>query len=267
MRAVRWCLVPAWPPAGVNPARWAVNGAQPTTALRRQYQPAQSYGGPKGDACDDVDEDHVVDAKDNCPQIYQWREEDWRDTDRDGQGDLCDDDLDGDRQPNAADNCPLIPNYNGFGGNGEDTTETSRGLPADGVGDACDLCPAVSSPDNNDLDGDGLANPCDQDDDNDAVCDVGGPLPGGAGGVPTAGCQPGKGSQNGQPADNCPSGRTMNRATSTTTASALSAMARRQSGWKASSTTTAPAIEFPAADENPDPGLPAVCRQLSARSF
>jgi hypothetical protein len=190
---------------GCQPGRWqTINGPVDNCPAVANTNQLDRFGSSKGDACDDVDEDHVVDAEDNCPQLYQWRTEDWRDTDADGQGDLCDNDLDGDLQPNQLDNCPFVPNYNGIGGNGEDTTETSRGLPADGVGDACDLCPTVSSPDNSDLDGDGLANPCDQDDDNDAVCDVGGPLPGGTGGVPAEGCRPGKGMQNGQPADNCP---------------------------------------------------------------
>ena len=41
----------------------------------------------------------------------------------------------------------------------------------DKIGNACDLCPAVSSSDNEDPDGDGKGNPCDTDDDNDGVLD------------------------------------------------------------------------------------------------
>ncbi|HRW04996.1 MAG TPA: hypothetical protein P5121_07885, partial [Caldilineaceae bacterium] len=73
----------------------------------------------------------------------------------------------------------------------------------------CDLCPFVSSPDNTESDypPDGFANPCDQDDDNDAICDQGGPLAGGVDGIPAEGCKPGRstvGPLNPQPADNCP---------------------------------------------------------------
>ncbi|MCB0107123.1 MAG: thrombospondin type 3 repeat-containing protein, partial [Caldilineaceae bacterium] len=161
-----------------------------------------------GDRCDDSDGDGRVDADDNCPSIRQVTATDWRDTDGDHKGDLCDDDDDNDGQADALDNCPLIRNYGDFG-NGEDTTETDRGLPADNVGDACDLCPFVSSPDNTESDypPDGFANPCDQDDDNDAICDQGGPLAGGVDGIPAEGCKPGRGTVgplNPQPADNCP---------------------------------------------------------------
>ena len=51
------------------------------------------------------------------------------------------------------------------------TTEKNIGLPADRVGDACDLCPFTSGADNRDPDKDGLGNACDDNDDNDKWID------------------------------------------------------------------------------------------------
>ncbi len=112
-----------------------------------------------GDACDDTDGDSALDSVDNCRTAFNPTQ---ADMDRDGLGDACDPDIDGDLRSNALDNCPVNSNPGQ-----EDNTESSRGLPRDGIGDACDLCPQVSSPDNSDQDRDGLANPCDDDDDGD----------------------------------------------------------------------------------------------------
>ena len=76
-------------------------------------------------------------------------------------------DIDGDLWINQLDKCPVNANFGQ-----EDTTEFNLGLPRDGIGDAVDLCPLVSSADNTDLDGDGMANPCDDDDDGDGWLDV-----------------------------------------------------------------------------------------------
>ncbi len=58
----------------------------------------------------------------------------------------------------------------------------------DGIADGCDNCPTTSNADQRDDDLDGVGNPCDPDDDNDAVCDVGGPQPNGTPGTPPGGC-------------------------------------------------------------------------------
>lgn len=176
-----------------------------------------------GDLCDDdLDNDGRVNAQDNCPTIRQGVVRgDWNDFDGDGVGDPCDLDGDNDGVCNVGGPLPAGPSFpgvpvggcragppDGVGAAGdvcplardpgqEDTTETGQGQPADHVGDACDLCPNVSDADNTDTDGDGVADPCDQDDDNDHICDLGGPFLPGAGGVipdprfPGSGCEPG----------------------------------------------------------------------------
>lgn len=62
-----------------------------------------------GDACDnnlDRDLDGVQDNRDNCPDIANAEQ---TDTDKDGLGDKCDPDIDNDRILNERDNCPFIP--------------------------------------------------------------------------------------------------------------------------------------------------------------
>ena len=142
-------------------------------------------GDGQGDVCDeDDDNDGVPDTSDNCPLVSNPVQ---RDMDGDGVGDACDD-SDGDGLVDADDNCPFIPN------------EAQADIDDDGVGDVCDNCPDVSngpsagtctaghvgspcsahgacgpggrcSKNQEDMDGDGLGDACDEDDDNDGVLD------------------------------------------------------------------------------------------------
>lgn len=100
----------------------------------------------------DADGDGIVDASDNCPNVYNpvhVYASAQEDSDTDGVGDACDTcpadngntcalfdpfDIDGDGYPNVLDNCPGLPNENQ-----DDEDE-------DGKGDDCDHCPAIANP-------------------------------------------------------------------------------------------------------------------------
>jgi hypothetical protein len=83
-----------------------------------------------GDACDDVnddpDGDGVLADTDNCPDVWNASQ---ADADADGAGDACDDDDDADGVPDASDNCDAVPNP------GQEDQD------GDGAGDLCDRCP------------------------------------------------------------------------------------------------------------------------------
>ncbi|MBN2800815.1 MAG: thrombospondin type 3 repeat-containing protein, partial [Deltaproteobacteria bacterium] len=123
---------------------------------------------------DDTDGDGVGDNTDLCPGVadpYQL------DADGDLTGDACDPDLDGDGVANADDAFPEDPeewadadadgagdNWDRFPHDPHEWADTDR----DGVGDNADLCPEVADPDQLDLDGDLIGDPCDEDVDGDA---------------------------------------------------------------------------------------------------
>jgi Zn-dependent metalloprotease len=84
-----------------------------------------------GTACDpsedgDLDNDTVIDTKDNCPLTAN---PDQKDSDKDGDGNACDPDDDGDGFSNDNDNCPFTAN------------KGQKDSDKDGTGDACDPCP------------------------------------------------------------------------------------------------------------------------------
>lgn len=121
-----------------------------------------------GDACDDSDNDGIIDLEDTCPDIYDTEQPDYdddgvgdvcdncilfdnpgqEDDDEDGIGDVCGPDIDNDTIVNIHDNCVYIPNTD------------QLDIDGDGIGDVCDNCPDVDNPDQTDTDEDGFGDVC-----------------------------------------------------------------------------------------------------------
>jgi hypothetical protein len=151
----------------------------------------------------DSDFDGICDADDNCKL---WRNTAQRDTDGDGFGDACDFsvsdpdpvidiDLDGLApivdQDTDGDGCPDI---------GDQHPQKSLVVTGTHFASTCGAgVEPVYTFEGADSDGDGVLDCADLDDDNDALCDEGGPLSEDAGGVPAGGCFPGPESR-----DPCP---------------------------------------------------------------
>jgi hypothetical protein len=146
-----------------------------------------------GDLCDDdQDGDHHTVAQGDCDDRNPARhpaafencngiddncngrtDEDYPDTDGDGQADCVDGDDDNDGILDQADNCPTVANPNQENNDGDAQGDAcDPDDDEDGVPDVTDNCQRVANPDQANHDDDALGDQCDDDDDNDGVLDV-----------------------------------------------------------------------------------------------
>jgi hypothetical protein len=96
---------------------------------------------------------------DNCPYDYNPSQ---LNTDGQGAGDICNADFDLDEWDDDVDNCEFVANASQA-----DVLDAHGGALGDGAGDACDVCPTILDPGQEDLDGDSIGDAC-----NDALdCD------------------------------------------------------------------------------------------------
>jgi hypothetical protein len=145
--------------------------ACPTVSDKDQFD---TDGDGIGDACDpDIDNDGLLNAKDNCPDVSNNFSSSQPDTDKDGKGDACDTDDDNDGVLDADDNCPLVANPlqensdpNSYG------DKCDKDADLDNIEDSKDNCPMVANADQKDSDGDKLGDACDADRDNDKVLNM-----------------------------------------------------------------------------------------------
>jgi hypothetical protein len=139
-----------------------------------------------GEPNNNGDEDYAVLYKVSGPSPSQWNDQLGSevfsgiiervgappvfDCNSNGIPDDCEMDSDGDGVIDDCDGCPTDSNKTspGICGCGVPDSDSD----SDGVADCIDNCPTVANPDQNDCDGDGPGDACDDDDDNDGVSDL-----------------------------------------------------------------------------------------------
>lgn len=127
-----------------------------------QAAEAGGYGEPQWVSegrTEDSDQDGLVNADDNCPNVSNQNQ---ADSDDDGVGDACDVDADNDGVADDWDNCPAVRNANQADSDGDGEGDACEDdYDGDGTLDEDDNCPFIANPDQADEDGDNIGDPCD----------------------------------------------------------------------------------------------------------
>jgi len=127
------------------------------------------YAGPGSGDLVDEDGDQVSDIVDNCVYVSN---QDQKDTDGNGTGDVCDKNSDKDTLYDSTDNCDFVSNENQ-----KDIDRDGKGDACDfdddndGIGDTQDNCSTIANGDQIDFDDDGKGDSCDLDKDGDTIPD------------------------------------------------------------------------------------------------
>ena len=127
------------------------------------YNPTQDPN-----ACLDSDGDGLLNGVDNCPNVANGPAQanvpgvgNRTNTDGDSLGDACDPDIDNDGVLNATDNCKFVANPTQADWNSNGVGDACQDTDGDNILDAADNCKAIANPSQIDTDLDGVGNTCD----------------------------------------------------------------------------------------------------------